>query len=721
MALLTFQQEVLDYFATQHYKTPEQQEDYLVFARFVAVPLVISSDLLYKLWQNFKEQHFNISHLVVSDFLLSGLCEPIGDDLFKIEEDIRNHLLEKVDEDTQVIVALFLKQYVEHHKQLLSKSLQNIHMVRARWILDRESMAKEIIENTRKAKSLYEKGHWYRLYNDIRGKELDREDNVIILKEVSPNDKEAFPFDRMPITLQQEVIQYRYQTAKERIAECKRNRSIKLDLGRCNLTNLDDLHELLKCDWLEELILSNVVWIYEDGHYKDKQAPKDDRDNYFSAISRQLLQLPKLRKLACGGWGERWPISDCSILAKMPNLVELDLSRNQIEDITFLANLKRLRHLKIGNNQIKDITPLHRVRQLTSLEINNNLIEDITPLRSLTQLEQLNISNNQVFNIEALANLRYLNFLDIHSNPIKDLSPIFPLIQGGLPLIDSGWQKGKINIKKLPVVIPPKMVIEKGYRAVLNYIEPFLNGNYQKPCLLFTFANSPKYPLPALKDEMIGIQNSLAYLGKHDWIKTINKSKVNYQDMLDGFKAHAGQINVFHFAGNSNKAGILLTDQLMPIDELILLLIEENRKGNIALVFLNSCRVANVNMAKIILEGGIDALIMAPENIDDKAAAQFSIEFYRNFAAGQNIIDAYKKASEFIIKMKDDTTTFEYVFRDPVLLEELINTKTLDISKEFNLEDLAEGEKDNAMHYNLYIRNENTAKEITLMNIWNKE
>ena len=72
-------------------------EDFLYLA---VQPLVFSSDLLYQLWLNFrayksKNPLAQPSYLVVSDLILSTLCQPIGVDLFRIEETVRKSLLQK--------------------------------------------------------------------------------------------------------------------------------------------------------------------------------------------------------------------------------------------------------------------------------------------------------------------------------------------------------------------------------------------------------------------------------------------------------------------------------------------------------------------------------------------------------------------------------------------------------------------------------------------------
>jgi hypothetical protein len=72
-------------------------DGHFYLACHAALPLSFTPDLLYCLWANFQRdingEHLNISWVAVSDFLLSGLCEEVGDELYEIDSMIRNELL----------------------------------------------------------------------------------------------------------------------------------------------------------------------------------------------------------------------------------------------------------------------------------------------------------------------------------------------------------------------------------------------------------------------------------------------------------------------------------------------------------------------------------------------------------------------------------------------------------------------------------------------------
>ncbi len=91
------------------YKERYGESNFLLVC-MASVPLIISPDLLYNLWNNFKTYFKNdklqtVSHIAVSDILLSVFCRPVGFEIFKIDEEIRILLrkeLEKTLESSEI-------------------------------------------------------------------------------------------------------------------------------------------------------------------------------------------------------------------------------------------------------------------------------------------------------------------------------------------------------------------------------------------------------------------------------------------------------------------------------------------------------------------------------------------------------------------------------------------------------------------------------------------
>lgn len=110
-------------------------------------------------------------------------------------------------------------------------------------------------------------------------------------------------------------------------------------------------------------------------------------------------------------------------------IIEIDLSNNQITDITPLKNLTNLTTLGLSANQIIDITPLKNQTNLSDLYLFENQIIDITPLENLTNLTILNLGCNQITDIVPLKNLTNLTYLELTENQITDISPLKNLIK----------------------------------------------------------------------------------------------------------------------------------------------------------------------------------------------------------------------------------------------------------------------------------------------------
>ncbi len=122
-------------------------------------------------------------------------------------------------------------------------------------------------------------------------------------------------------------------------------------------------------------------------------------------------------------------IKDISLLQNLTKLEYLGLASNQIEEITSLQNLTNLNRLILNSNNIKDISPLQKLIKLTDLQLNNNQIENITPVQSLINLWSLDLGVNQIEEITSLQNLTNLSRLSLSENNIKDISPLQELVK----------------------------------------------------------------------------------------------------------------------------------------------------------------------------------------------------------------------------------------------------------------------------------------------------
>ena len=92
------------------------------------------------------------------------------------------------------------------------------------------------------------------------------------------------------------------------------------------------------------------------------------------------------------------------------NIIELDLSDNQLTDILGLKLFKNLEELELYDNKIKDISVLKYFNKLKRLDINDNEITDIFVIQYLKNLIVLGIINLKLESdqIKYIKNLEYL-------------------------------------------------------------------------------------------------------------------------------------------------------------------------------------------------------------------------------------------------------------------------------------------------------------------------
>ena len=121
-------------------------------------------------------------------------------------------------------------------------------------------------------------------------------------------------------------------------------------------------------------------------------------------------------------------------LAKMTDLVELDLRGNEMTDLSPLSGMANLKELRLsgdigGNDGISDLSPLSGLSRLKVLHLPAANIEDLSPLFGLVQLEDLALIDPEsdlglAEDITPLASLVNLKELYLKIGVISDLTPL---------------------------------------------------------------------------------------------------------------------------------------------------------------------------------------------------------------------------------------------------------------------------------------------------------
>jgi len=217
------------------------------------------------------------------------------------------------------------------------------------------------------------------------------------------------------------------QQAKQLIAQAKAEKWTRLDLGNCELTDLNtQVPELFELTHLEELVLSDwwYEWNEEEEKLNLKRSKNTGKDNQLDKLSQAMGRLKKLRVLICGGWGELWGITDLSPLSGLANLTQLDLRKNKITDLSPLSGLVNLTLLNLEQNQITNLSSLSGLVNLTQLYLIASNITDLSPLSGLVNLTELDFSVNKITDLSPLSSLANLTQLDLDFNKITELSPL---------------------------------------------------------------------------------------------------------------------------------------------------------------------------------------------------------------------------------------------------------------------------------------------------------
>lgn len=146
---------------------------------------------------------------------------------------------------------------------------------------------------------------------------------------------------------------------------------------------------------------------------------------FLTEIPPQVAKLTQLTELNLS----KNQLTEINGLDKLVSLIRLDLSENQITEISGLNSLSKLSKLDISNNLITELKGLDNLSNLLELNCLSNKIEDIKGLQALIKLVDLNLSFNKISEIKGLENNNNIITLNLGSNKIKRISGIQKLKQ----------------------------------------------------------------------------------------------------------------------------------------------------------------------------------------------------------------------------------------------------------------------------------------------------
>jgi hypothetical protein len=132
---------------------------HVYLACYAALPLALTPDLLYRLWANFQQDAkgalLEIPWIAVSDLLLSNLYEEVGEELYEMEDGVREVLLKELRSNPQLgetrlkEVAEFVLAYVEpqlNNPDLDTRDLAEVQQWRSLAYIEPEMAARAIAQ-----------------------------------------------------------------------------------------------------------------------------------------------------------------------------------------------------------------------------------------------------------------------------------------------------------------------------------------------------------------------------------------------------------------------------------------------------------------------------------------------------------------------------------------------------------------------------------------------
>ncbi|MEO0584830.1 MAG: COR domain-containing protein, partial [Bacteroidota bacterium] len=135
-----------------YWKKYQEEASYLELALYASILPALNFSLLSSLAQNFLSERTPL-HLLVSDFLQSSLCTPIGQGVYEIYPDVKQNLrqaLSESDPDNQITYRLahFIDYYVkEMGEEIPTPALEEALTWTSKIILNPTSFAEDLLRN----------------------------------------------------------------------------------------------------------------------------------------------------------------------------------------------------------------------------------------------------------------------------------------------------------------------------------------------------------------------------------------------------------------------------------------------------------------------------------------------------------------------------------------------------------------------------------------------
>lgn len=115
---------------------------------------------------------------------------------------------------------------------------------------------------------------------------------------------------------------------------------------------------------------------------------------------------------------------DMALIAKLPNLVYLDITNNNISDLSALSALSNVKYLSIAKNPLTSLSGAENMKGLKVLYATDCLLTDVKALNGHAKLETVYLTNNHLTDLSGLSAATEVTYLDASENDLTDASAV---------------------------------------------------------------------------------------------------------------------------------------------------------------------------------------------------------------------------------------------------------------------------------------------------------
>lgn len=645
---------------------PRYGQGHAWFACHAAFPVLVTPDLLYQLWFNFRlyekapGEWAEIDPMAVSDLLLSGLFPAVGPEVYEVPAPLRGYLLEKLKAHFGPERLPTLGAFLEAYRSARATpeedgNLREIWHWTAETALRPEAAARSLAGQLGQAFQQGGKGRQMQLslLVDQLGENTPELQELKVVAKGMLNPGEAIhlpefhlsdlPSDGdlmrlpMPPDLRKRLSRpglplNQARDLQWKIAEARNQKT--LDLSGLGLETLPD--ELAEMTHLEELDLKN---------------------NQLTRLPEWLIGFTQLKRLRIS----RNQLTDfLPYEGGLPALEELTFNNNQLTEFpSSLFTCPRLRKLLLGNNKIAYLPEyIGQLLHLEHLDLGHNRLSEIPEFPyEILNLRFLYLSDNQLTRLpERIGNLHQLEILQAHNNALSELPPSLREIAPKLLPNDhkNPWRRGlRLEGNSFPGNLPdsfwsrsPVEIVE----AILG--NPVENARTGVSTLLLcgvtptSLGQDSQQYRELLQQEMQAISSYTPSLDPFAWQLEVlpDTDWTSIEAVFALARNEGSKVAVLHYGSFVDGLAAMYEAGYSQKLDLPSWLAAQN---GLKLVFLNTCD--SYADAQSVYRAGVGAVIGIEGTLPDDAAVEFAREFYRLLIQGEALGKAFRQAERYML------------------------------------------------------------------------